>query len=59
MDKFAERHMRWEERLADVQGLAEIIVAKQRHGPVGTITLQFTGEFTRFSNYDRVHGSDR
>jgi replicative DNA helicase len=59
MDKFADRHMRWEERLADVQGLAEIIVAKQRHGPVGTITLQFTGEFTRFSNYDRVHGSDR
>jgi len=59
MDKFAERHSRWEERLADVRGLSEIIVAKQRHGPVGTLTLQFTGEFTRFSNYDRIHGSDR
>ena len=33
------------------KGEAEIIVAKQRNGPVGTLTLTFRGECTRFENY--------
>jgi replicative DNA helicase len=31
-------------------GKAEVIVAKQRHGPTGTVQLQFEGQFTRFSD---------
>ncbi|MCI5048719.1 MAG: replicative DNA helicase [Rickettsiales bacterium] len=41
----------WQERLEKVFGLADVIVAKQRHGPIGTATLQFQSEFTRFLDY--------
>jgi replicative DNA helicase len=33
------------------KGLAEVIVAKQRNGPIDTINLTFLSEFTRFENY--------
>jgi len=50
-------HLTWQDEMDRTMGLAEVIVAKQRHGPVGTVKMQFTGEFTRFSDYidpDRV-----
>ena len=33
------------------KGMAEIIILKQRNGPIGTIKLTFLGEYTRFENY--------
>jgi replicative DNA helicase len=33
------------------KGLAEIIISKQRNGPIGTVRLAFLGQFTRFENY--------
>lgn len=35
------------------KGLAEVIIAKQRNGPTGTVKLKFFGEYTRFDNLAR------
>ena len=51
-DKFAQRHDDWIKRMEGSHNIAECIIAKQRHGPIGTIKLYFDGEFTRFSNLE-------
>jgi len=33
-----------------VKGLADLIIAKQRNGPIGTVPLRFLGQYTRFEN---------
>jgi replicative DNA helicase len=49
-EKFNERHAKWQERCEQVWNTAEVIIAKQRHGPVGTVRLSFQGEYTKFGN---------
>ena len=51
-DKFASRHEDWLKRMEQAHNVAECIIAKQRHGPIGTVKLCFEGEFTRFSNLE-------
>ncbi len=51
VEKFGDRHDRWKERCEKAYGTAEIMVAKQRHGPIGKVTLRFDGNTTKFDNY--------
>ena len=43
----------WMTKMSLASGKAEVIIGKQRHGPVGTVELSFEGQFTRFSNLAR------
>ena len=52
-DKFNDRYDRWKERCEATFGMAEIIIAKQRHGPIGTVKLHFEAETTKFDNLHR------
>ena len=57
-DKFLMKAERWRERMTEVENTASVIIAKQRHGPVGTIDLYFEGALTRFGDLDRQHRGD-
>ncbi|CUH77009.1 replicative DNA helicase [Tropicibacter naphthalenivorans] len=46
LDKMAE----WQERMSRLHAKAEVIIGKQRHGPIGTVELAFESQFTRFGN---------
>ena len=49
--KFNERYAHWKDRSEAVFGTAEVIIAKQRHGPIGTVKLHFEAETTKFDNF--------
>ena len=50
-----EEYIKWEGEMNDARGKAEVIIAKQRHGPTGSVAIGFQGEFTRF--FDLAEGS--
>jgi replicative DNA helicase len=50
------KHFEWQERMDQVRGLAEVIIGKQRHGPIGAVRLSFNDDLTKFGNLAR---SDR
>jgi replicative DNA helicase len=54
-DHDIEAMMKWKDEMAALHGKAEIVIGKQRHGPIGSIGLAFEGEFTRFSNLVRPY----
>ncbi|MGF1545018.1 MAG: replicative DNA helicase [Parvularculaceae bacterium] len=51
-------HARWLEQCEAARGIAEVIIGKQRHGPIGTVRLHFNENFTRFGNLDPGYHDD-
>jgi replicative DNA helicase len=45
-----QEFMEWQTKMMQVSGKAEVIIGKQRHGPVGSVQLSFESQFTRFGN---------
>ena len=43
-------HAEWRSKMNDVHGLADIILGKQRHGPTGTVKVEFEGIYTKFKD---------
>ena len=52
-DHDLEAMAKWQQVMEQVHGKAEVIIGKQRHGPIGTVELSFEGRFTRFGNLAR------
>lgn len=59
-DHDLEAMAKWQQEMENLHGRAEIVIGKQRHGPIGTVELSFEGKFTRFGNLARTwqQGSD-
>ena len=57
-EHFHDRQRRWEQRREAVKNKAEVIVAKQRHGPTGGVNLFFEGAYTRFADLDTRHDAE-
>ncbi|MGB5558414.1 MAG: replicative DNA helicase [Paracoccaceae bacterium] len=49
-DHELEKMASWQSEMEALHGKAEVIIGKQRHGPIGSIDLSFEGRFTRFGN---------
>ncbi len=45
-----DKHIEWQARMEKMYNKAEVILAKQRHGPIGTIRVFFNGALTKFGN---------
>ncbi len=54
-DHDIEAMMKWQDEMEHLHGRAEIVIGKQRHGPIGTVELSFEGRFTRFGNLVKAY----
>jgi replicative DNA helicase len=54
-EKFQGAVDKWQKDMEMAHNKAELIIAKQRHGPTGTIKLFFEAEFTRFGDLETQH----
>ena len=53
-----EDYQKWQEKMSKIHNVAEVLVAKQRHGPIGKVNLHFEGSITKFSNLTKSQTVD-
>ena len=53
-----EKYLQWQQEMDKVRNITEILVSKQRNGPVGTVSVRFDNGTTRFTNLE-TSGSSR
>lgn len=54
-DETSEKFITWKETMKKISNISEVVIAKQRNGPIGNVKLFFDPEFTRFNNLDLNH----
>lgn len=54
--RFSERHGQWQSAVTAARNISEVIVAKNRQGPIGTARLYFNGELTSFGDLAEAAG---
>lgn len=50
-----DKHREWQENMSRIYNTAEFIIAKQRHGPIGTLKLYFEGALTKFGDLGQTY----
>ncbi len=45
----------WQRKMSNVHNVAEAVIGKQRHGPIGIVEMYFDAQYTRFKDLDRTH----
>jgi replicative DNA helicase len=59
LERFQERYNSWFQRFQETKNKADVIIAKQRNGPIGTVQLQFDPSYGRFRNPEFVDYGER
>lgn len=49
----SDKHLAWQDHMSKAHGAAEVIIGKQRHGPIGSVRLAFNSDLTKFGNLAR------
>lgn len=57
-DVGSKEYEKWHSRMDEVRGKADVIIAKQRHGPTGIVPLSFQAQYTRFSDLSHSNYED-
>ena len=47
-----EQHLAWEDEMREIRNQADVIIGKQRHGPIGSVKVAFDPDRTKFSDLD-------
>jgi len=50
-----DKYSTWQEKCARAMNIGEVLIGKQRHGPIGNIRLHFNADITKFSDLDEYH----